>query len=220
MPRRDYKTLDLAAWEAGVGSPADTWKGRCHEIAILGIKAGLVKGFPAYGHYRGNVAKGSFFHANELNIQRHGWVRTPSGLVVDPTRWVFQNVEPYIFVGELAACKEYDEGGNEVRAMLRSPCPPFDVKPKKGKTLTFWETKIFPEIEPRLRDRLYGLLGDADGMTNARLIWLANHSPEEIGLDLVKPFYMLLKELGHSTFVPQDNWRRVMAMRKKTKEPA
>lgn len=213
MARREYKTLDIAAWEEGVGSPAEKWKGRCHEIAILGIKAGLVKGFPAYGHYHGDIAVGSFFGYNRSGICRHGWVRTKGGLVIDPTRWVFQNVEPYIFLAELDKHPEYDEGGNQTRAMMRQPCPP--LKSSFGRN---WDKVVEPELSPALRDRLYGLTGDADGFTQARMYWLANHSPEEVGLDLVKEFYRALKALGYETAVPVDNLRRVAAMRS-TKKP-
>lgn len=210
MPSREYRTLDVPAWEAAVGSPAAKWKGRCHEIAILAIQSGIVKGFPAYGHYRGDVAEGSFFIGNDLNVLRHGWVRTPRNYVVDPTRWVFQNVEPYIYAERLRDAPDYDEGGNVLRAAMRSPCPKYET----GGT-AYWDQKIKPRLSPRLRDRLYGLIGDVDGLTNGRLMWLANHSPEEIGLDLVAEFYEKLRRLDHEIWVPTDNWKRVMVDRKR-----
>jgi len=104
---QELKNITVKEIEQAIGIPADDWKGNCHAIACEVVKAGLVEGEAVYGHWRGPVAKTSMFYRENsgLGICRHGWVETADGFILDPTRWVFEDTEPYIFIGD----PEYDE---------------------------------------------------------------------------------------------------------------
>lgn len=197
----------LAAWEAAVGERAGAWKGRCHEIAGLGVARGLARGRAVYGHWRGDVAPSSMFASrrSDLNFQRHGWIRTDGGEIVDPTRWVFEDVAPYVFRGRADQCPEYDEGGNAVRAMLRRPVPAVSADASDA----FLGAPVAVTMGANDVAFLRALLGDGGGFTKARLLWLANHSPEELG-EACAPFYRELDRLKMKAIVPIDNWRRVL----------
>lgn len=92
----------LAEAEAAIGEPAARWVSRCYEIAFKLVAAELVPGRAVYGHYLGPVAAGSYFSTRGANgFVGHGWISLPDGRVLDPTRWVFEGREPYLYVGAL-----------------------------------------------------------------------------------------------------------------------
>lgn len=96
--------LRVAEVEQAIGVPAQDWKGRCFEIASLLVKTGLVKGHVVYGHWIGPIARSSVFADRaHLGFCNHGWVLLDDGeTVIDPTRWVFEDKDPYIFKGSAA----------------------------------------------------------------------------------------------------------------------
>lgn len=78
--------------------PLDDWAGNCFAVACQ-INERLGLGFkPQYGHFRGWVSPLSMFTSREraLGWCNHGWPVTGAGVVVDPTRFVFEAKEPYI----------------------------------------------------------------------------------------------------------------------------
>lgn len=86
-PRARKRLPTLAACERTLGEKAETWKGRCFEIASRLVREGLVSGHAVYGHWRGDVAKGSMFYGNTCGFVQHGWVVLADGRIFDPTRW-------------------------------------------------------------------------------------------------------------------------------------
>jgi hypothetical protein len=94
--------IAVADVEKAIGIPAEEWKGRCFEIATKMVKAGLVEGEPIYGHWVGPISRSSHFaERRNTGFTNHGWVlvNEEKQLVVDPTRWVFEARNPYIFIG-------------------------------------------------------------------------------------------------------------------------
>lgn len=186
--------------------PVAEWPGKCFELACTAAK--LIEGaVPIYGHYYGPIAPGSFFAPPagagiRLRFVQHGWVLLPDGRVLDPTRWVFEGVEPHLFVGE---ADEYDEGGNKHR-MAMNPTPPAFSRERMvvvimpdviGSDLWVW-------IEAML-----GLTGfehdrEADELCSEQLCWLANLDPRTMR-GHAKAFYALLRQLDSIGFVPIDN---------------
>jgi hypothetical protein len=82
--------------------PLARWAGNCYGIALAMVEAGLVpSGSRAvYGHWLGPIDDRSTFASRQgLGLTGHGWVETPGGQVLDPTRWAFENVDPYLYVG-------------------------------------------------------------------------------------------------------------------------
>jgi hypothetical protein len=91
----------LAECEKALGEKAEAWVARCYEISCAIVVAGLVDGEAVYGHWLGDVAPGSHFaDRGRLAFIQHGWILLKDGRVLDPTRWVFENVTPYLYVGE------------------------------------------------------------------------------------------------------------------------
>jgi hypothetical protein len=91
----DPNALDPDLVSIRIGVPLDHWFGQCHMVAVLIHHAGLVGGSVCYGKYRGDISTKSPLHGVTT---RHGWIEV-DGQVYDPTRWVWEGVEPYIYLG-------------------------------------------------------------------------------------------------------------------------
>ena len=110
--------IDIGKAAKKIGIPMRSWAGRCYEIACLFVEKGVVNGTPVYGHWLGKVDPKAqkFGERSGLPFQHHGWVLMKNGTVVDPTRWVFENAKPYVFIGkpptddrETCTCGHRDE---------------------------------------------------------------------------------------------------------------
>lgn len=93
-----FKIKDVAK---AIGIPIKQWEGNCYAISCAMVKKVIVKGKAVYGHWTGPVSRSSvFYQTSQIGFVRHGWIVMPDESVVDPTRWVFEDAFPYIFVGE------------------------------------------------------------------------------------------------------------------------
>lgn len=187
----------LALCEAAVGEPARAWASRCHEIAVrINRKLGL-RWEERYGHYYGPVAPASPFAG--WPVVRHGWLAPAPGVVVDPTRWVFECADPYVHAGPDA---EYDFGGVRLKRLTRCPCPAFD--PAKRCLAIAW-----PPATAEAVDALVGVQG-VYGVD--QLVWVASLPPADVGSpEAVRGLYETLRANGLKAFVPIDFWTAVMA---------
>ena len=134
-----------------------------------------------YGFYYGPVAETSMFHGKGLI--RHGWVVCEDGTLVDPTRWVFEDVDPYIYaINVKDSTADYDPG---MRSVRQSPCNEADA-------LDFIDAYLdgerFFEVE-YLRD-------------------LANTFPEDMP-GLAGEVYDYIAALGYKGLIPIDFWNEV-----------
>jgi len=101
------KLAALAAMSAqevavAIDVPLEQWSGNCFAIATKLTTSGLVpSGSRAvYGHWLGPIAPASSFAARaHLGLTGHGWILTEDDQVIDPTRWVFEAVPAYIYIG-------------------------------------------------------------------------------------------------------------------------
>jgi len=188
---------------AKIGIPKKKWTGRCYEIACLMVDQGCVEGEAVYGHWLGPVVSTSVFAGRP--IVRHGWVRLKDGTVVDPTRWVFEGVEPYIFVGRDTGDGSwpYDEGGDQWRAALRRPPPVFNPERPVGLEFPSASARVLAE----------GLLGGIQGWSIEQVFWLANLPYAELGSE-AHDIYAAIVRCGHKAAIPQDNFRRAQRERK------
>lgn len=85
-----------------IGIPLTEWPGSCYGVATALVEHGLVpEGSRAvYGHWIGPIAPTSMFAARRsIGFTGHGWVLTDDGQVIDPTRYVFEDAAPYVYVG-------------------------------------------------------------------------------------------------------------------------
>jgi hypothetical protein len=206
LPRR--KPTLLERFEAKIG-PTERWKGNCFGIATEAVKRRLVpKGSVAvYGHWMGAVHPQSMFAGKP--IVQHGWVLQPDGQVCDPTRWVFEHVAPYIYVGE---ADTYDEGGNKHRMRAIGGAPPYN----RDDTQYEMTKKVLPEASTWTF--IEEMLGDSDAepgiVCGRQLMWLANQDPRVLG-DHAANVYAVLKRLKLSGFIPYDNQQMVSRQARK-----
>lgn len=187
--------------EAVIGVQTEEWKGNCYGIASLCLDKGLVpNGILRYGHYRGPIHKDSMFAKSRgMGFCQHGWIELPDNTVWDPTRWVFENVEPYIYIGKN---DHYDVGGNIHRMATRMPAPKFDESAKMIELVA--EDAVLNIVKDILRDHRQG-----NKFTINQVGWIANEDPRTFG-NMAKSFYKSLEKCKMDAFVPVDNWRMVM----------
>lgn len=233
------KIPTLRECEVALKEPASAWAGRCYEIACKIVDAGLVSrkrgidGAAVYGHWVGKISPLSrFADRRSCGFCPHGWIYSEAhDLVIDPTRWAFENKAPYLYVDHpplIPRCKHcqmleeehddfganaecgyyeaelwpYDEGGNQMRAALRQPPP----KPKRGdKRITIKlsvDTARFVDL----------LLGGSfkSQLTDGQLFWLANAPYQTLaanGLDTLREIYEAIAFIDTTTieWIPLDN---------------
>jgi hypothetical protein len=200
----DKRLLKMLEEQCG---PAQEWGGRCTEIAR---RASELVGHPdVYGHYRGPVHAGGFWGSRKGHgFIQHGWVKLPTGKVLDPTRFSFEHKDPYIHVGPERP--EYDEGGQIFRAQRIGAPPGRREEPTRPVTLSFVLT---PEAA-RSVELIFGPeeveLHDVNGtvtMTVRQALYLANSSYESLQ-PFTREIYQALAKADLRGFVPMDNWQR------------
>ena len=202
----------IRAVEDAIGMKAARWDGRCHEVSCKMLKARLVPGEERYGHYYGPVSEDHPSHGRPF--QRHGWIETPNGLVVDPTRWVFECTRPYIFHGP--GDDEYDAGGQAVIEGRTSPYPAHpnasaDVSVNLTEAQREARRKIFQlEISGPPQAHLASLTGgQVKDFGGDQLFWLANLPLSLLG-EHARAIYEAIVEAGQKAYIPIDNWRLAM----------
>lgn len=184
--------LTIEALEQSVGERAFMWHGRCTFIAHHACK--FIGGHEIYGSYLGHVDKDGYWGSRRTLPNNHGWVLLDDGRVLDPTRWSFENVEPYIYIG---SGKDYDEGGNQMRAAFREPCP----NVKDGRPANMKEVFASAPLFEHLTGTPF------DEMTREQAVWVANSPYDELDFAVASVYETLIA--NHMTaFIPIDNLRR------------
>lgn len=229
----------LAECEKAIGEKAQAWVARCYEISCAIVKAGLVDGDAVYGHWIGPVSpKSHFARARGLPFVPHGWILLKDGRVLDPTRWVFENVEPYLYVGsppdslDIQPCancgllyEEHNDDGPEDRCdNYEQPRWPYDEGGNRWREAMSMGRPIPTASGPSKDVALTGftktwvanVLGVEDAATLAvsQLIYLANMSYDVIkravGPDGVKMIYEVIADFDDTSiaWIPLDNFNR------------
>lgn len=179
--------------------PLEQWEGNCYSISCQMLVHDVVEGRPCYGHYYGHIAKGTLFY--DRPIVQHGWIETKDGYIIDPTRWVFEGVEPYIHVGKLKSSKEYDEGGQLLLKMTMPPIPEHD------------STKVIVEIkDEKMSFLISSMLKRKDvqkGLTMMECHWLGKQPLAALG-ENAKDLYQFMIDNKQSAWIPIDNKMKVM----------
>ena len=190
--------LDASKVAQRIGVELVDWPGNCYAVACQMLKYKVVKGRPAYGNYHGPVAPSSRFFGKI--VVRHGWIERADGMIVDPTRWVFEGVEPYIYEG--LPSMEYDGGANLLRARFARPAPIFDLN-KQMVAVPVGEA----------RELFSGLLGMSEvraEINTEQAFWLGNMPLQALG-GHAKVVYQALAEMRLKMFIPIDNYERIMS---------
>jgi hypothetical protein len=233
-------TLKAEELAGVIDAPVKTWLGRCHEIAGLTLAAGelgkiSVSGTLRYGMWVGPT------HFKGRTLTHHGWIEREAAklcpacgehfnisgpccdkngaapaVVIDPTRWVFENVKPYIFEGYDAE-GYYDVAGNRFANALRKPYPiqpePWHPKESVDRTLTI---EAATPVLIHLATLIHSSCGLVVGLNSGQLTlpvrgmhWLANAPVDNLGPHALG-FYKALEKADLVGLVPQDNWELVM----------
>lgn len=234
------KIPTLAECEKAVGEPASAWVARCYEIATKIVDAGLVSrkrglgGEAVYGHWLGPISPRSHFaDRRQLGFVQHGWIWIEAhGMVIDPTRWVFEAKAPYLYVEHepddtTTRCKhcqmlreEHDWlGANDECAMFEPELWPYDEggnkwreamsikrpapKPKKG------DEQTTLKLDADAAKFVAGLLGQQDvkRVTADQVFWLANLPYSVLQRGGIKEIYDAICDAGnyYIEFIPIDN---------------
>ena len=189
-----------SVWQIGwqLRLPQRKWPGRCYEICCKILECHMLEGVARYGHYLGPVKEGTMFY-DRLVVQ-HGWIEMKDGRIFDPTRWVFEGVEPYVYVNKNNG--DYDIGGNKYRVSIMPKFPPvYNANgvipiplPKKPESFRTFAKAIF-----------YG----QDFISVEQLHWLATRPPDSLGKQ-AKPLFRWIKKIDQECLIPIDNWLYVM----------
>ncbi len=194
--------------ERAIGERSVRWHGRCYEIASALVICKAVKGKAVYGHWVGPIAATGYWKDRRgMPFVHHGWVKLPDGRVLDPTRWSFEDVKPYLYLGPP---DHYDEGGNQIRAamMANRPPPPFRTG---GKDIyeRRWRSVMELELKTEVIDFLMEKLGQPKGITREMMFWVANLPPDWLE-PYTKEIYKELVRQDQGPWIPTDNRRMVL----------
>lgn len=185
-----------------IGIAPEKWVGRCHEISSMLLKKNVVKGRLHYGHWRGPIHQDSHFAKRaHLGWCQHGWIELADGRICDPTRWVFESVDPYIYIGPN---DHYDAGGNMLLKELMEAPPDFDsTKPTE-------RLKLEGEVDCEL----LGCEKQHPEYNLKQISWLGNLPLRILG-DHAKAVYTAISETRPyaKAFIPIDNWKMIMEER-------
>lgn len=93
--------------------PTEQWRGQCYGVALALVKSKLIPGRAVYGHYYGPIARTSnpFGARAGTNFPvHHGWIiMEDDETICDPTRWVFEDREPYLYYLNPCHCDDYGQ---------------------------------------------------------------------------------------------------------------
>jgi hypothetical protein len=95
---------DVRFLESHFDFPAERWVDACYPLAHSIVRELTQLGARVCeGVWTGVVAEGTHFRwlVDQLKVAEvaHWWLELPDGTVMDPTRWVFEGVEPYVYYG-------------------------------------------------------------------------------------------------------------------------
>ena len=179
-----------------IGSEPTEWEGNCHGVSAAILKSGLCKGKLRYGHWLGSVKKGTMFSNNP--IVRHGWIENENQ-IIDATRWAFEKVKPYIYIGDNSQ-GYYDAGGQIFRKLNTRPIPKYNSK------------DVIKDFDHEGYSDAYHYIVELLGypkMTVDGLFWISNLPIELLGKH-AKQIYELIEDNKCVAFIPIDNYQLVM----------
>jgi hypothetical protein len=189
MKPEDLTIEDL---EKAIDLPSDKWHGKCTLVAHAAQK--IVGGHDVYGDYLGPIDPDGYWGHRRGFSNHHGWVLLDDDRILDPTRWSFENIEPYIYLEHNK--KDYDEGSNRMRSQLMGQCPPPEGKKANLK---------FAPSAKMLFEKLTGT--SPEELTVNQIHWVANIPYEQLDFAMHSVYQTIINS-NMSAFIPIDNVRR------------
>lgn len=193
-------------WAKVLNFPLEKWPGQCSGVSASLLEAKLIRdGRLVRGLWVGPVAVGSIFHGRP--ISGHTWIERSDGTIVDPTRWAFEMVTPYIFHGLYD--RNYDKGGNRFRGAFNGACPAHDASTVEV-TLTCASVEAATCIRELLPPDSLADEESPDVLCNAAQVhWLANCAPARLGI-YAREIFEAIVAAGYRARIPIDNQREVL----------
>lgn len=196
--------MEIKIIEQTIGILTADWHGKCHEIASLLLTKNLTTGKLRYGHWLGPVHPNSIFACYPHGLVHHGWIEREDGSIVDPTRFEFEQLAPYIYMGKN---DYYDAGGNQIKLANLRPSPPWNQSDKRELVILKDNNHILSKfIKENIDCRS---TKDTIIIQVMQACWLAN-LPLQILEDAAKPVYAALIEAGEVGLIPYDNRHMIM----------
>lgn len=174
-----------------IALPVKAWRGQCYAVACRIAQEGIVAGYAQYGLWTGPVHTKSIFA--KRTIVRHGWI-VSGNRIIDPTRFEFEQVKPYIYVGDN---DYYDAAGQNFLGQWGRPIPTFNVN----------DAEITLPLSLTVKNYLLDLVGHPY-FTLDTVFYLSNIPVAHLGAH-AREFYSALDKTGNSAFVPIDSWRLI-----------
>jgi hypothetical protein len=180
-----------------IGMSLDQWEGNCAGVACLLLEhniGALPEGtVDVHGMWLGPISNRST-HFGGRTASQHHWLVLPDGWIIDPTRWCFEGVRPYIFYG-MDEDDYYDEGANRFNEIMRGEYRAFPDYSTDGVVIDFGEATD-------LVSRLVGIPFDLWDFPRAA--WLANMSYDRLD-GKAKIIYDALTAADFEALIPYDN---------------
>lgn len=186
-----------------IDTPLTDWPGACHAIASMMVKEADTIGLPegsvvTRGHWVGPIHEDSGFRGP---IAQHSWVTIPDGRVIDPTRYVFENLPPYIWEGDEGDQDDYDPGSNKVRKVISGDRPWPEVGPEDTKLIHLGLDTTSRDF---LRAAGAGMMSD-NYFSNRQLIWIAHLDPYVSDREILHRIWREIDRAGLRAYIPYDN---------------
>ena len=198
--------LTVSQVAKAIDLPAKKWAGNCFAVASKIVKAELIQGIAVYGHFAGEICQRPGSYYERSCSTQHGWVKLHDGRVFDATRWVFEDAEPYLYVGPNNS--DYDEGGNDLNKLLRGGPPQFV---EGDDTWAFDEEAMPHNVLSHVKKllRIRGSYQEDGFFTKTQIHWLANVHFDELQPH-AETIYQAIEGLGRAFagFIPYDNRQR------------
>lgn len=192
-----YKSMTMSEIAEVINSPLDHWAGNCYGIASRMVEHGLVKGKVVYGKFLGDSSKGLF---KDTVIPNHAWVVTPDNKIVDPTRWVFDDVAPFMFETDVKD-NHYDRGSNMLKEAFRTPPPEYN---EDEKTFDVNDTRIDFIMALYLANQKV-----VRKISVSQVVWLSSLSLMTLGSN-AHDIFSWIENNGMRAFIPIDNYREII----------
>lgn len=190
--------LSAEAAAKAIGILTKDWEGNCFGIARALVKAGLVEGKAVYGTYGGPMSERGYWTSRaHAAFTHHGWIVGPDRSIIDPTRWSFEAVKPYIFRGQ-PDHPDYDAFGFKARRAMMEPCPRrTGMDQLKTFNLSEAASAVIASLTGEERAETFVL-------SVSQVFWLANLDPNLLGSSM-KEIYEAIIGNGFAGFIPIDS---------------
>jgi hypothetical protein len=204
--------LSNVQWVARrIGIPLDEWPDR-EDMVAYQVSHVFEIGSYADGHYLGLVDPDAprFGVNSKLPMQGHSWIELPDGTIVDPTRWVFENVEPYVALIAPTDARHHDYDvtcARWVEGIYRRRPEPSDER-QVGLLLPFNpRADICLLLDLKLEGAEYPEC--VLRVSHEQAVWLAELPPNVLDPLVVEQLYGALMAAGMRDAIPLEQWDAV-----------